>query len=194
MAGPGDEMAAGAAGRAPMRASDADREQVIEVLKDAFVHGRLTTDELDARAGRALTARTCAELAALTADIPAARATSRRTRPLVRARHRPLARAVAKSGSCLALAGAAVWASFILDPGGPGTDRPWAGLMLLVAQYAAIAGVWIFGSGLAASVHHRRSGKRLPPGPRGRALAAGAVAGGGARCGLGGTAPRVRHD
>jgi DUF1707 SHOCT-like domain len=46
MAGPGDEMAAGAAGRGPMRASYADREQVIEALKDAFVHGRLTKGEL----------------------------------------------------------------------------------------------------------------------------------------------------
>jgi Domain of unknown function (DUF1707) len=41
MARPGDEVAAGA--------SHADREQVIEALKDAFVHGRLTKDELDTR-------------------------------------------------------------------------------------------------------------------------------------------------
>ena len=59
MTGPGDEMAAGAAGRGSMRASHADREQVIEALKDAFAHGRLTKDELDARAGRALAAVTC---------------------------------------------------------------------------------------------------------------------------------------
>jgi hypothetical protein len=62
MAGPGDEMAAGAASRAPMRASHADREQVIEALKDAFVHGRLTKDELDTRTGRTLAARTYADL------------------------------------------------------------------------------------------------------------------------------------
>ena len=41
--------------RGRMRASHADREQVIEVLKDAFAHARLTRDELDARAGQALT-------------------------------------------------------------------------------------------------------------------------------------------
>jgi len=183
MAGPRDEMAAGAAGRGPMRASHADREQVIEVLKDAFVHGRLTKDELEARAGRALAARTCAELAPLTADIPAARPASRPTRPLVPARHRPMAKVVARSGGCLALAAAAVWASFILDPGGPGADRPWAGLMLLVAQYAAIAGVWILWSGVATSVQQRRSGRHLPPRPEpgGHALAAGAAAGGGWR-------------
>jgi hypothetical protein len=51
------------------RASDADREQVIGVLKVAFVNGRLTKDELDARAGHALTAPTRADLAALTTDL-----------------------------------------------------------------------------------------------------------------------------
>jgi hypothetical protein len=177
MAGPGDEMAARAAGRGgrpPLLASDADREQVIEVLKDAFVRGRLTKDELDARAGRALAGRTCAELAALTAGIlpapsvpstppaPPARPASGPPRSPVPARHRSLARALAKSGGCLAIAAAAVWASFILDPGGPGADRTWAGLMLLVAQYAAIAGVWIFWSGVATSLHRRRSGRRSP--------------------------------
>ena len=38
MAGPGDEMAAGTDGRGRPRASHDDREQVIEVLKVAFVH------------------------------------------------------------------------------------------------------------------------------------------------------------
>ena len=59
-----------AAGSDRLRAGHADREQVIETLKDAFVYGRLTRDELDARASRALAARTCTDLAALTADIP----------------------------------------------------------------------------------------------------------------------------
>ena len=69
MTGPGDEMAE--AGCGPLRASHADREQVIEVLKAAFVHGRLSKDEFDLRVGRAFTARIHAELAAVTADIPA---------------------------------------------------------------------------------------------------------------------------
>jgi len=71
MAGPGDEIAAGAGGRGRLRASHADREQVISVLKAAFVQGRLDRDELDLRVGQALASRTHAELAALTADIPA---------------------------------------------------------------------------------------------------------------------------
>jgi hypothetical protein len=63
-------MTAGAAGRGRLRAADADRDQVIDTLKTAFVEGRLTKDELGARAGRALAARTFAELIAITADIP----------------------------------------------------------------------------------------------------------------------------
>jgi len=71
MAGPGVEIAAGAGDRGDLRACHADREQVIGVLKVAFVQGRLGNDELTARVGQALAARTCVELAALTADLPA---------------------------------------------------------------------------------------------------------------------------
>ena len=70
--GPRDPMAAGAAGRGHLRASDADREQVLDILKVAFVQGRLVKDELDTRAGQTLSSRTYAELAAITADIPVA--------------------------------------------------------------------------------------------------------------------------
>lgn len=68
---PGDQTAAAAAGRGHLRASRADREQVIDVLKTAFVQDRLDRDEFDDRVGQALAARTYAELAALTGDIPA---------------------------------------------------------------------------------------------------------------------------
>jgi hypothetical protein len=53
-----------------LRASHADREQAIEVLKAAFVQGRLDKHELDARVGQAFASRTYLELAAVTADIP----------------------------------------------------------------------------------------------------------------------------
>ena len=67
-ADPGDETAAG---RGQLRASRADREQVIGTLKAAFVQGMLARDEFDQRVSRALTPRTYTELAALTADLPA---------------------------------------------------------------------------------------------------------------------------
>jgi hypothetical protein len=44
---------------------------VIDVLKAAFVQGRLTKDEFDTRVGQALASRTHWDLAAVTADIPA---------------------------------------------------------------------------------------------------------------------------
>ena len=52
-----------------MRASDADRDRVMEVLRVAAADGRLTPDELDERLEAALSSRTLGELAALTADL-----------------------------------------------------------------------------------------------------------------------------
>ena len=71
VAGLGDEMAAGLAGRGRMRASNADREQAIDTLKAAFVQGRLAKDEFDLRVGQAFASRTYGELSAATADLPA---------------------------------------------------------------------------------------------------------------------------
>lgn len=68
--GPADEVAAAAAGRSQLRASHADREYVIDTVKTAFVQGRLTKDELYLRVGQVLAARTYADLAAVTADLP----------------------------------------------------------------------------------------------------------------------------
>ncbi len=60
------------AGRGELRASHEDRDAVVEQLRTAAGDGRLTADELDVRLEAALTARTYSELAALTADLPAA--------------------------------------------------------------------------------------------------------------------------
>ncbi len=56
---------------ASMRASSADRERAVDVLKAGFAEGRLTQDEYNDRMGRAYAARTYGELASLTADLPA---------------------------------------------------------------------------------------------------------------------------
>ena len=58
-------------GRGGLRASDADREQAVEVLKAAFVQDWLAKAEFEAHVGRALASRTYAELAAITAGIAA---------------------------------------------------------------------------------------------------------------------------
>ena len=54
-----------------MRAASADRERAVDVLKAGFAEGRLTQDEYNERMNRAYAARTYAELAAITADLPA---------------------------------------------------------------------------------------------------------------------------
>jgi hypothetical protein len=54
-----------------MRASDADRERAVDVLRIAAGDGRLTAEELDGRLEAALSARTLGELATVTSDLPA---------------------------------------------------------------------------------------------------------------------------
>ena len=52
-----------------VRASDADRDRVIDVLRAATADGRLTADEFSERMAAALSSRTFGELAPLTADL-----------------------------------------------------------------------------------------------------------------------------
>ena len=52
-----------------VRASDADRDRVIDVLRAATADGRLTADEFSERMAAALSSRTFRELAPLTADL-----------------------------------------------------------------------------------------------------------------------------
>ncbi len=58
------------AGYGAMRASTADRERAVDVLKAAFAEGRLDQIEYADRVGVAYSSRTYAELPALTADLP----------------------------------------------------------------------------------------------------------------------------
>jgi hypothetical protein len=89
MAAPGDEIATtDGRERGGLRASDADREQVIDALKAAFVQGRLTKDELDPRVDRIYASLTYADLAEVIADIPTALTGARSARPPWRATKR----------------------------------------------------------------------------------------------------------
>ena len=55
-----------------LRVSHADRDRMVEILRDAAADGRLDTDELEDRVERALNARTFADLEPLTEDLPVA--------------------------------------------------------------------------------------------------------------------------
>ncbi|MEU5269846.1 DUF1707 domain-containing protein [Streptomyces hygroscopicus] len=59
-----------------LRASHADRDRVVDVLRIAAGDGLLTAAELDERLETALSARTLSELAVLTADLPTASITA----------------------------------------------------------------------------------------------------------------------
>ncbi len=150
-------MAAAAARRGNLRASHADREQVIDVLKTAFVQGRLTKDEFDLRLGQTLASRTYAELAALTADIPSGLAGSP---PL---RRPPQARApVNKAG---------IWAAGLIIALGL-----LVGMSFFNPLGLAVAVIAVFGAGPVAgtlmqdSWRDKHSRGQPPPGPHSPAL------------------------
>ena len=95
---PGAQAAA-----AGLRASRADRERVIGLLKAAFVEGRLARDEFDTLVGQALASRTYAELAAVTADIPAELIGALPHRPAARPRGRIPMNTAVTGGACVAV-------------------------------------------------------------------------------------------
>lgn len=148
-----------AAGR--MRASNADRERVVTLLQAAFAEGRLGRDEFGERVGGALTASTYADLAALTADIPAKLAGAPRPPAAARAR-RPLSRRTVTG--CWTLVTLAVMvADAALTSNAAG---PTAGLSLVFIAAFVVAFVsWLH----AMSVHRgdAAGGRPAAGGPRG---------------------------
>lgn len=66
------------------RVGDAEREDCISMLTGYSVSGHLTLDELDARVGAALRARTSADLECLTFDLPTGGEDIERTAPAKR--------------------------------------------------------------------------------------------------------------
>ena len=168
MTGPADEIAA-RQGR--WRASHADREQVISALKAAFVQGRLTADELDERVGQALAARTYAELAALTTDLPADPTPALQPAPApppapARRPQNPAARRAVKAGAgavgvtviavgaAIAVAGEPAAAVFIV-----------VFMLVLAAVTTAVVASVIHVALKVESRQRSRPGGQRPPGP-----------------------------
>ncbi len=102
-----DQIPAAAGSRGRLRASDSDRERVLDILKTAYVQGRLTKDELELRAGQTLASRTWADLTALTADIPAWPLPRPVRRPASQPSSSP-AQAFVKAVACVIIAMAAI--------------------------------------------------------------------------------------
>ncbi len=158
-------MAAGTAGPGHLRASDADREQVIDVLKAAFVQDRLTKDEFDVRVGQAFTSRTYAELAALTADLPAGLTDAQAPRKPARAKAQPPANtdvspAVVALITAITVLTAGLWA-FVLIDHKVGDDGAAAWLLFLLT-FTCLGILILAGAVMRESRHQKRSGQ-LPP-------------------------------
>jgi hypothetical protein len=145
----------GASGRRHLRASHADRERVIGTLKAAFVQGRLTKDELDARAGETFAARTYGELAALTADLPAGLADAASPRRAARAGW-PMSNAAKAALWVIVAVTVPVVLSFFTGS---------AALFLLFTPFYFTALAFL-GAETLVSCHEKPSHRRqLPPGP-----------------------------
>ena len=159
MAGPGEMAGTGAEpaaaegrGRGGLRASHVDREQVIGTLKAAFVQGRLTRDELDARVDRVFAARTYAELGEVTADIPAGLTGAQSRREPWRATKISL-----RVEYAIFVPGIV---AFLLVPGGPATTARQV-VTLIAAVYLVF---WILGVFMmVASRPAKRSDGQPPP-------------------------------
>jgi hypothetical protein len=157
-------MGTPAAGDGHLRASHADRERVVDVLKAAFVQDQLTQDELDARVGQALAARTYADLAALTADLPAGPDRAPAPAP-AQPRNRAAKRAVK--------AGAGVIGAIVLVTVGLGvaTNEPAVAVVvpIFIVLFTAVATAFVAAliavALKAESLHRNRFRRRLPPGP-----------------------------
>lgn len=178
MTGPEDEMAA--AGRGRMLASDADREQVIGTLKVAFVQGRLTKDELDLRVGQAFTARTYAELAVVTADIPES-AAAQPPRKLAGARGWPPMNSSAKTAVAVITAATMVTVALWLIAWFAGNGALLAGAILATGIDLVI--LCAAGATLFETRHEKRSGGALPPSAPRRSAKSARIAGADRRSG-----------
>jgi hypothetical protein len=155
MAGPGSEMTPGTAGFGRLRASHADREQVIDTLKAAFVQGRLTKTEFDQRVGQTFTSRTYADLAAVTADLPAG---------LIRAEQ---ARETAPAQAAQPVNKPLMWGAIGVTVAGMASvviGIPVNGLMLLtIGVLAILIGAPVAGTLMLDSWRANHRGGQLPP-------------------------------
>jgi hypothetical protein len=153
--GPEDHGTAAAGRRGPLRASQADREGVIDAVKAAFVAGRLTEEEFSDRIGQALASRTHADLAAVTADIPAGPVAA----PPVRTPDQMVAWSTAAIIAAAGLGGAVL-----------------VGGSALILWAIIMTGVLLFTVSVLLAARQERRGRQLRPprsAPGGRALEGG---------------------
>jgi hypothetical protein len=137
------------------------------VLKYAFAQGRLTGDELDSRVGQAFASRTYAELAAVTADIPAWSAIVPPPHGPARAENRAPGTHPVRNGAIVSGVGLIIAAAAAL--GGPiyNVNAPIAAPLLILAAFIVIVVVpGVMLAAVTTAWEQRRSSRQLPSRPR----------------------------
>ncbi len=152
-------------------ASHADRNRVIDVLKTAFVQGRLTKDELDARVARTCASRTYAELAAVTADIPPWPYPAQPCTPVLGQAGPPADREPDKATTFLTLGALAGFPPVLLTVaffiGSEKLARVAVVMLFFDVFLSVTAGGIALGTAIETRFKNRRAGRQPPPGPRG---------------------------
>jgi hypothetical protein len=157
-------MAAGAEGDSNLPMSHVGREQVLDALKAAFVHGRLAKDEFDLRVGQVLAAY--AELDAATADIPSGLTTAQPPETVRKSHNRKLIQCGTAVG---AGASVALTATIAVAAGGnPVICLVVVGLVGVVVA-VLLAGLLTLVSWVLEMVSSRQPSLGPPPGPSGKA-------------------------
>jgi len=157
-----------AAGRGQLRASHADREQVIGTLKVAFVQGMLAKDEFDLRVGQTFAARTYADLAAVTADLPAGLTPAQQSQPARAHGQRPVLRRPGALIMAATVLYAGMWRLAFLLPKGVGDDPSGASALIFSASLVYLLVLIMIVGNVLALQRAKRSGgqpqRRRAPG------------------------------
>jgi hypothetical protein len=157
-------MAAGAEGDSNLPMSHVGREQVLDALKAAFVHGRLAKDEFDLRVGQVLAAY--AELDAATADIPTGLTTAPPPETVRKSHNRKLIQCGTAAGAGASVALTATIA--VVAGGSPVISLVVVGLVGVVVA-VLLAGLLTLFSWVLEMVSSRQPSPGPPPGPSGKA-------------------------
>ena len=133
------------------------------MLKAAFVQGRLTKDEFDQRVGQTFASRTCGELAALTADLPAGLVAAKPSQPA----QAPGGRAVVRPGQVITAAAAVyagAWAYvwFLAPHSG---ENPWTRPLIIDGTIVCLGAVIICVTAMLLKRRDRRAGGQPPRRP-----------------------------
>jgi hypothetical protein len=137
---------------------------VIDMLKAAFVQGRLARDEFGLRVGQALASQTYADLAALTADIPAGLTGVQPPEPAREPANKQAVTAVA----CVSAAWTGIWVPLVIVDGIPSLASLVLVVVLISVVPMSLAGFLLYHAWLDKRAG-RQSSRGLPPGAGGEA-------------------------